>query len=135
MTQPKFEIGQPVYKWTGDYGGPGIVRNVTALPDGKVRYLVGHRIEGGTGEFLHIYAGGNLREVKSLDYLPDMRGIGRPPPREPELLDALVKAHQQADLLLAMVVTLDKKFMPSQSSIWPEFVRRAELIQKHGGTL
>lgn len=58
----KFEIGQLVYKWTGDYSGPGRVRGITALPDGKLRYLVGHRIEGGTGEFLHVYAEGNLRE-------------------------------------------------------------------------
>jgi hypothetical protein len=68
MTQtPKFEVGQLVYKWTGDYGGPGRVRGVIPLPDGKLRYLVGHRIEGGTGEFLHIYAAGNLREVNGDD--------------------------------------------------------------------
>jgi hypothetical protein len=64
MTQKaKFEIGQTVYKWTGDYNGPGVVRGISALADGKLRYLVGHRIEGGKGEFLHVYAAGNLREV------------------------------------------------------------------------
>ena len=60
---PKFEIGQLVYKWTGDYNGPGRVRGIAYLPDGKIRYLVGHRIEGGEGEFLHVYAAGNLRMV------------------------------------------------------------------------
>ena len=60
---PKFKIGELVYKHTGDYGGPGRVRGICVLENGKLRYLVGHRIEGGSGEFLHIYAEGNLREV------------------------------------------------------------------------
>lgn len=61
MADPKFKVGDAVFKWTGDYGGPGIVRGTSVLPSGKLRYLVGHRIEGGTGEFLHVYAEGNLR--------------------------------------------------------------------------
>ena len=61
--QPKFEIGQIVFKWTGDYTGPGVVRGLSKLPSGKIRYLVGHQITGGTGEFLHVYAEGNLREI------------------------------------------------------------------------
>jgi hypothetical protein len=60
-SEPKFKIGDSVYKWTGDYTGPGVVRGISTLPSGKIRYLVGHKIEGGTGEFLHIYAEGNLR--------------------------------------------------------------------------
>jgi hypothetical protein len=39
------------------------VRGISVLASGKMRYLVGHRIEGGSGEFLHVYAEGNLREV------------------------------------------------------------------------
>jgi hypothetical protein len=58
---PKFKIGQWVEKWTGDYTGPGIVRGISTLANGRLRYLVGHRIEGGYGEFLHVYAEGNLR--------------------------------------------------------------------------
>ena len=58
---PKFKIGQWVEKWTGDYTGPGIVRGISTLASGRLRYLVGHRIEGGIGEFLHVYAEGNLR--------------------------------------------------------------------------
>lgn len=64
---PKFQIGQLVQKWTGDYTGPGRVRGISTLENGSIRYLVGHRIEGGTGEFLHIYASGNLREVGNGD--------------------------------------------------------------------
>jgi hypothetical protein len=60
----KFQIGDRVYKWTGDYTGPGIVRGISRLATGKVRYLVGHTIIGGTGEFLHVYASGNLRSVE-----------------------------------------------------------------------
>jgi hypothetical protein len=59
--QPKFELGQRVEKWTGDYGGPGIVRGIMNNANEQLRYLVGHKIEGGHGEFLHVYAEGNLR--------------------------------------------------------------------------
>ena len=57
----KFNIGDRVFKWTGDFTGHGIVRGVSKLPSGKLRYLVGHTIVGGKGEFLHVYASGNLR--------------------------------------------------------------------------
>lgn len=59
--QPAFKIGDRVFKWTGDYQGPGYVRGISRLASGKLRYLVGHRIEGGSGEFLHVYAAGNLK--------------------------------------------------------------------------
>lgn len=160
MTQPKFEIGQPVYKWTGDYGGPGIVRGIAGLDNGKLRYLVGHKIDSGTGEFLHIYAEGNLRGIEALDDLPSTtmaEGLrsrtGQATPDEPtveqvrgilgpaaatantnELLDALATAHRQVDMLMALVITLDNSFMPSQSPLWPDIVRRIELLQKYEAT-
>lgn len=63
MKEPKFEVRQSVYKHTGNYGGPGIVRGI-ANDDGQpLRYLVGHTIAGGFGEFFHVYAEGNLREI------------------------------------------------------------------------
>lgn len=58
---PKFAIGDSVFKWTGDYTGPGVVRGISHNSKGQVRYMVGHTIIGGTGEFLHVYAEGNLR--------------------------------------------------------------------------
>lgn len=61
MPETKFQVGETVFKCTGDYTGPGIVRGISVLGNGKVRYLVGHKIEGGSGEFLHVYAEGNLR--------------------------------------------------------------------------
>lgn len=67
MPEPKFQIGDAVFKWTGDYTGPGIVRGISILGNGKLRYLVGHRIEGGDGEFLHVYAEGNLRPIDWAD--------------------------------------------------------------------
>ncbi len=60
-TQTKFQVGDSVFKWTGDYTGPGIVRGIAFLGNGKARYLVGHQIKGGEGELLHTYAEGNLR--------------------------------------------------------------------------
>jgi hypothetical protein len=52
-----------------------------------------------------------------------------------ELLDALVEAHRQVDILLAMAVEADPKFFPSRSALWPEIVRRFELIKRHGRNL
>ena len=60
----KFKIGEVVDKFTGDYTGPGVIRDIVMLPSGRVRYLVGHRIAGGSGEFLHIYSEANLREIR-----------------------------------------------------------------------
>src|SRR6476620_4660550 len=63
---PKFKIGQWVEKWTGDYTGPGIVRGISTLASGRLRYLVGHRIDGGIGEFLHVYVErGEVRSRRS----------------------------------------------------------------------
>jgi hypothetical protein len=164
MTQPpKFEIGQHVYKWTGDYGGPGIVRGIAGLDNGKLRYLVGHKIEGGTGEFLHVYAEGNLRGIEALNDLLTVtkeEGLrsrtGQPTPEgatgtiglqcpgavgtpnNTELIEALATAHRQVDMLMAMVITLDNSFinsfMPSQSSLWPDIVERIELLRKYEAT-
>lgn len=58
----KFHVGERVWKCTGDYRGPGIVRGHAFLPGNKVRYLVGHQISDGKGEFLHVYAEGNLEK-------------------------------------------------------------------------
>jgi hypothetical protein len=56
MTAPKiFPIGSRVRKLGGSYGGPGIVRGHATIETGEVRYLVGHRIADGYGEFLHVY--------------------------------------------------------------------------------
>jgi len=136
--KPKFETGQTVLKWTGDYGGPGIVRGIAGLENGKLRYLVGHRIEGGTGEFLHVYAEGNLRDIEALDALDTVtkaQGLqsrtGLAEPNGNELLDALATAHRQVDMLMALVISLDNTFRPTQSSLWPDIVKRVELIQKH----
>ena len=60
---PKFSEGDLVFKWTGDYTGPGTVRSIGKNGKGQYRYVVGHVIAGGTGEFLHIYAEGNLRAI------------------------------------------------------------------------
>ena len=61
----RFHIGQKVEKHTGDYTGPGFVRGVVFLEDGIVRYVVAHKIEGGTGSLLHLYSEANLREYPS----------------------------------------------------------------------
>jgi hypothetical protein len=63
MEHARFQVGDRVYKHTGDYRGPGVVRGITTLPNNKPRYLVGHKIEGGEGELLHIYAPYNLRPI------------------------------------------------------------------------
>lgn len=61
MSEPEFKVGDAVFKHSGEYTGPGVVRAVFAKPSGSVRYVVGHTIAGGAGEFLHVYAAANLR--------------------------------------------------------------------------
>jgi len=51
-----------------------------------------------------------------------------------ELLDALCEAHRQVDHLMAQILMLDDSYRPSKSPLWPETVKRAELIRKYGGT-
>lgn len=57
----KFRIGQRVNKCTG-YFGPGEVRGVFTMSDGKLMYNVEHRILGG-GLFVHNYIEKNLEEA------------------------------------------------------------------------
>ena len=57
----KFHVGDAVYKWTGEYGGQGIVRGVIVLPNGEPRYIVSHKIENGFGVLYHIYRENDLR--------------------------------------------------------------------------
>ena len=56
-----FLPGADVEKFAGDYTGPGIVEAVMTTADGRVRIVVSHKIEGGTGRFLHIYSPSQLR--------------------------------------------------------------------------
>lgn len=58
----KFSTGDRVEKLGGRYGGPGRIAGIASeFDDGHVLYLVAHRIEGGFGEFCHVYATANLR--------------------------------------------------------------------------
>ena len=132
--KPKFEIGQTVLKWTGDYGGPGIIRGIAGLENGKLRYLVGHQITGGTGEFLHVYSEGNLREIDIVMIDPLSKFLTSEQDNK-ELFDALATAHRQVDMLMAMVIGLDNTFMPTQTSLWPDIVKRVELIRKYEGLI
>jgi hypothetical protein len=56
----KFNIGDRVYKFTGDYHIFGEVRGVFTMASGAVRYAVEHKAEGG-GSFLHVYSEANLQ--------------------------------------------------------------------------
>lgn len=57
-------IDTPVEKIGGSYGGHGIIRGHAVTESGEARYLVGHRIEGGYGEFLHVYPPNLVRRVE-----------------------------------------------------------------------
>lgn len=56
-----FEDGAPVYKTGSGYSGPGRVATCFLGRDWHWRVVVEHRIEGGQGEFYHIYGWGQLR--------------------------------------------------------------------------
>lgn len=56
----RFKPGDAVRKFTGDYGGPGEVIGTVEF-DGKTRYVVAFKIEGGFGRFLHLLSEHQLR--------------------------------------------------------------------------
>lgn len=47
------------------------------------------------------------------------------------LVAALEIAHAQVDTLLALVATWDKTFFPSETELWPEIVRRNEILRRY----
>ena len=57
----RYQPGDPVEKFTGDYVASGEVRAAFLTKAGKARYVVEHTWPGGTGGFLHIYSEANLR--------------------------------------------------------------------------
>lgn len=56
----KFSIGDHVWKHGAGYQGPGTVITAFIGRDEHTRYVVAHQIEGGKGEFYHIYGEGQL---------------------------------------------------------------------------
>lgn len=63
MRAPEFKVGDHVVKVGGRYGGPGrIVGDTIGLDEsGYKLFNVAHRIEGGYGEFVHVYPASMLR--------------------------------------------------------------------------
>jgi hypothetical protein len=69
-----FKVGDEVVK-TGSkdgYDGPGIVVAVFKNWMGQVRYVVGHKIDGGRGLFYHIYS---VRDIVSLKSQEENNGV------------------------------------------------------------
>lgn len=133
---PKFELRQVVEKWTGNYGGPGIVRGI-ANDDGQpLRYLVGHKIEGGFGEFYHVYAEGNLRERDALNDLLTItkeEGLasrtGQATPNEPtadEVRGILEPATPVRLQLTAQELNLVRQWFNAVEDVAPEYLTDAD---------
>ena len=70
MTEPKFKIGDPVYKKTGSYKFPGEIRAVFTTKRGDIRYVV-ECITPEVAGILHIFNESNL----GARYLADRRAI------------------------------------------------------------
>lgn len=62
------EIGDRVFKHSGDYGGWGTVEDVLVTRDGRIRYLVSYKIEGpdSFGSILHINNRNQLKKIEEL---------------------------------------------------------------------
>jgi hypothetical protein len=60
MTTIRFGLGDRVYKRGAGYEGPGEVVAVFKTWMGDYRYVVGHRVAGGRGQFYHIYSAKQL---------------------------------------------------------------------------
>lgn len=69
MSAPVFKRGDLVWKHGGRYGGPGrIVGETDELdPDGYRLYDVAMKVEGGYGEFVHVFPASVLRARPSGD--------------------------------------------------------------------
>lgn len=61
LKRTKFALWDKVRKHKGDYGGPGEVVGILKF-DGKIRYEVAFKIEGGFGRFIHIFNEKQLRK-------------------------------------------------------------------------
>jgi hypothetical protein len=60
----EFAIGQRVEKTGGRYGGPGrIVGWTDDLGEGYRLYNVAMKVEGGYGEFIHVFPASALRSI------------------------------------------------------------------------
>ncbi len=51
----------------------------------------------------------------------------------PEMLAALKAQHEAIDILMAMLIPLDEKFMPTKSRIWPMLLQGKAAIDKAEG--
>jgi hypothetical protein len=82
---PKFTPGQTIHKVGGRYGGPGrYVGDTMALDaDGYKLYSVAMKVEGGYGEFIHVFPASALSDT------PDPRTPLPPAVTESELVEAL----------------------------------------------
>lgn len=76
MKQQAFAIGDHVEKYTGAYVGPGVIKGFAFFGD-EIRYIVAHKIEGGNGEFLHVYSPANIRPLRTFS------GAGMPQESNP----------------------------------------------------
>lgn len=56
-------IPRPTRKFAGDYGGPGTIVAEFEY-EGRRRFVVAFKIEGGHGEFFHILSPNQLEEIK-----------------------------------------------------------------------
>lgn len=65
-TPPEFTIGDRVWKFGGEYGGPGEAVGITVDLNGKGRrlYAIAMKVEGGYGRFVHVFPASVLRLEK-----------------------------------------------------------------------
>jgi len=61
----KFTTGDRVLKQGSGYSGPGEVVVSFLGADDHPRYVIAHKIQGGRGEFYHIYGEGQLARLPS----------------------------------------------------------------------
>lgn len=87
----KFNYGDALAKHQGGYTGPGNLRGLALTEAGALRIVVAHKIEGGEGELLHIYAPGNVVKPGA-DPTPEVSDIGVTPSVVRRRLDTSAQA-------------------------------------------
>jgi hypothetical protein len=63
--KPAFALGDRVEKVGGRYGGPGRIVSVSEdMGDGYRLFGVAMRVEGGYGEFVHVFPSAALKKIE-----------------------------------------------------------------------
>lgn len=113
MSNPKFTPGQIIHKVGGRYGGPGryVGETMELDDDGYRLHNVAMKVEGGYGEFVHVFPASALSDA------PDTRATT---PTASELVEAPEYYSDDPNKLKRLLAQRDKFIV--DHGLWASFV-------------